>query len=295
MLYQRLCRLNVWLPAVMFSLALAGPAPHAEGAQVARLARAHHDWARFKPGAWVKVRIVEEWLKDGTLHETRTINRKHTLKEVNADSVTLDTEDSIELGGKVYDSPPKKVTLGLHGENVGNAIVRKDRGEGKAEIEGEQIACRLYEYEITNGRTKKAVTIRYSDKVSPYILERECVTTEADEAKPKYRTTRRIIARNMLFKVMAERMPSTFIKRVLQNGSVTTTEIIVHNENVPRGTVAASSKEVDDKGNLIRRSTLELVGYAGMKISKKQAGRAGKAGRNRDGVFTRRAKRSTEK
>ena len=86
-------------------------------AQDVKLARQHHPWARFEPGAWKKVRVVTETLDEaGNVTSTSTTDTTTLLEFVDADTYSLQLEVTVDVAGKRFQTPPQYIEQGYFGE-----------------------------------------------------------------------------------------------------------------------------------------------------------------------------------
>jgi hypothetical protein len=110
-----------------------------------------------------------------------------------------------------------------------------------------------------NGKTN--LTLHYSTTVPPYVLERQCVVTDAEGKGTPSETDTAVIALDMPVRVKGELRDGSYVRTVQKNGKTTVTTLATVVPDVPGGVVSHSSKEVDKNGRLLRRSTLELIDY----------------------------------
>jgi hypothetical protein len=222
-----------------------------------------HPWGLFNPGAWKTVRVVTETLNDqGQTVSTSTTDSKTVLVDLDNDGVTLEIQACIEVAGKRFRAEPQTVKQGFHGELVGPNLHIKGPTDAQVTIEGQKIPCKLEQLEsvVSNGKTE--TKIYYSPTVAPYILKRESVTTDPEGKNVLSETTVDVTALNMPVEVLGEMKNVSQVKTVHNsgNGAVTTWADVL--PEVPGGVVGNSSKETDNTGRLVRRSTLKLIDYS---------------------------------
>ncbi len=246
--------------AVLFATAGTASAQQPTG-----LSWDHHDWGRFRAGSWQKIRVVTEHLSpQGEVVSTTTTEKLTRMVRSNRRAVTLRTTAMMEVAGKQFEAPPHDFLQGNHGEPVGQTVTAKELGETELDVEGRRIACRVRQYEITNAEQTKVVKIYYSDKVAPFILKREEIATAGEGKRNESLVS--VTALGMPHKVLAEILPTSYVKEVHKNGKSTTTTLAVYAQDVPGGMVAYTSRETDSEGRLVRRSTAELVDYGFSRI-----------------------------
>jgi hypothetical protein len=231
-------------------------------AQDAGLSAKLHPWGRFQPGAWKLVRVVTEALDDRAVVTTVSVTEtKTSLVNVDKDGVTLEVEVGIEVAGKQFDGQPQCIKQGFHGELAGPDVQAHAPSDGEVAIEGRKVPCRIQQVESAGSSSKTVTHIYYTDARAPYVLKRESTTTDADGKTVLGETTLEVLALDMPHRVLSELKNAAYVKTVQKHakGSVTTLATTV--ADVPGGVVYHSSKELDNSGRVVRRSTLELVSY----------------------------------
>lgn len=222
----------------------------------------HHPWGGFEPGAWKLVRVVTETLDpDGSLTGTSTTDTRTTLVEAGPDTLTLRQSVTVEVAGKRFEAEPKSVTQGLCGQRPGQAVRFSQPKPAEVVIEQQPVDCRVQRMTI-NGQSTTAVTnVYYSDDIEPHVLRRETVVTNGDGEGLISESTTEVLALNMPFRVLSEIQTTAQLRTVHKHPKGTVVTTTVHSPRVPGGVVAHWSKELDPQGNIIRRSTLELLDY----------------------------------
>ena len=129
------------------------------------------------------------------------------------------------------------------------------------DIEDRRIPCQVLEMEVVADDQKRLTKLYYSEKVAPHLLKKESISTDATGANTLFETMEAVVALDMPQKVKDDILPSSHVKTVRRNAKGSTITIEVHSPVVPGGVVAHTSKELDPKGRVIRRSTLELVDF----------------------------------
>lgn len=228
--------------------------------------RVHDSWARFKPGAWQRVRAVaqtfDESGKPGPRSTTKTST---TLESVDARRVTLRTEASVEIAGKEFDSPPRIVKKGFYGEMNGETAKVTNEGTGSVTIGEQRVPCHIRQVTIEDHSesipSKRVSTVYFSARVAPFELRRETVCTDREGKKLNYRTDAAVIAINLPFRVLTDIQTVSFVRTVHTSSKGKTITVEAHSPSVPGGVVAHWSREMDETGRVVRRSVLELVDY----------------------------------
>jgi hypothetical protein len=246
----------------MLPLALLLAAICAAGAaQEPRLAPTLHPWGRFEPGAWNIVHVVTETLNEqGQVVSTSTTDTKTTLVHVDSDGVTLEVEACMEVAGKRFQVEPQTVKQGFHGETAVSDLKLKDPTDGQFAVEDRKIPCKIQQLEMAGPTGKTSLTLYYST-TPPYLLKRQCLVTDAEGKSTVSETNTDAIVLDMPVRVLDDLRSGNCVKKVHKNGKTTVTTLAVVVGEVPGGVVSHSSKEVDEHGRLLRRSTLALVDY----------------------------------
>jgi hypothetical protein len=153
------------------------------------------------------------------------------------------------------------VKQAFNGETASGDLKTVSSAPGTVQIEDQKIACRVQQLESVGPAGKTVSTIYFSDTLAPYVLRRTSVTTDAEGRSVLGETSVDVVALDMPCKVLSEVKNAAQFRIVQKSpkGAITTWAVTV--PEVPGGVVAHSSKETDVNGRLIRRSTLELVGY----------------------------------
>ncbi|MCE9554660.1 MAG: hypothetical protein K8T91_14990 [Planctomycetes bacterium] len=219
-------------------------------------------WGRFKPGAWQQVRVTVESLDSkGNVTGTTTTDRITTLVGVNPQSVTLELDVTAEVAGKRFDAPLQFITQGCHGEPSGQMTQVRELDPTPSTIEGRTIVCRVREFQISDKDQRRRVVVYYNSDVAPVVLRRRCEASSQDGVKKTVQTDFDVISLNSPQKVLKQVLPAAVVRTVQKtdSASITTTSSIV--TEVPGGIVSSTSQERDSEGRLVRRTSLELVGW----------------------------------
>jgi hypothetical protein len=246
------------LPLVLVLAAFSTPVM----AQQAGVAAKLHPWGRFEPGTWKTVRVVTEMLDEkGQVVSTSTTDTKTTLVNVDSNGVTLEVETCVEVAGKRFQSEPQVIVQGFHGETAGPNPKIKEPVDGELTIESRKIPCKVQEFAIEGANGKTIVTLYFSTTVSPFVLKRTSATVDEEGKNTVSETNTEAIALDMPVRVQGDIRGGAYVRTVHKNAKATVTTLAVVLADVPGGVVSQSSKEVDQNGQLVRRSTLELLDY----------------------------------
>jgi len=223
-----------------------------------------HAWARFGKGAWREVRIITESFDDqGHLTNSNTTDNKTTIEEITPERVTLRVDITVEIAGRRVPSPPQIIKQGYAGENVGQTVAVKPLGTDKLLIEGREIPCESQQIEVLGGLTKEITQVSYAPQAMPVVLKRKSMLIDTANSKTTQETLTEVLSLDMSHRVLDEtELRTAFWERMVQkNDRGTTTTWSIHVPEIPGEVVYHSSKKQDSTGHLVRRSTLELVGY----------------------------------
>ncbi len=223
--------------------------------------RKHHRWARFDPNAWSEVKEEAETFDEGGIVGSSTTETTTTLKAVDLRTVTLETDVTVEVSSKRFDTQPKTVVKGIFGGDNGQSVKIEDAGTGHVTISEQRIPCQIRRLTVNGGSDKRVTTIYFNDKIAPFELRRETVSTDSQEETLNYQTQATVIATGLPYQVLSEIQTVAFVKTVHTSPKGKNVTIEVHCPRVPGGVVAHWSTEFDDSGRVVHRSVLRLVDY----------------------------------
>lgn len=224
--------------------------------------RRTHTWGRFPVGAWKRVRSVSEALdKAGHVTDQNTTETMSTLVKLDRESFTLKVDVAVEVSGKRFEAPPKYVVHGYLGEADGQKVVLKPPTDAQVSVGGNPIASKSRSYEVEGTDWRRVCTVHYTESSFPYLLRRHTLVTHSQSQTPKAETETEVLSVDMPYRVMDELKSTSLVRTIHRQGPQTTVTIEFHAHDVPGGVVGHSSKDTDEAGRVIRRSTLELVDY----------------------------------
>ncbi len=217
-----------------------------------------HPWVRFPVGSWKTVRVTTETLSDGNVVGTSTSRTKTVLVRTDPTSYTLRVETIVDVGGRQLAEEPRIVNkpYQLDEKDVSGKLQKV--GEGWVVVNGRRIPSQISRLIETDRRTRRITTVHYSDQVAPYILRRQ---TETTDGQVKYRSSVDVLAVQMPHRILSSMVTASWIKSVHERPDGTTIVVEVYSPEVPGGVVAHTTKQLDPTGNVVSRSTLELVDY----------------------------------
>jgi hypothetical protein len=222
----------------------------------------HDRWARFDVGAWSRLReVAESFDEEGKLVQISTTETTTRLAAADDQSVTLETNVTVEIAGRRFDAQPELVKKNFLGADEGKTVKVEEVGEGQVTIGEEQIPCRIRRLTVNGGSDTQVTTIYFNDEIAPYELRRETDSTDVATKAVKYQTNVTVIAMNLPFNVLTEIQTVAFIRTLHTAPNKKKMTVEVHCPRVPGGVVGHWSTETDDKGRVVYRSILELADY----------------------------------
>ncbi len=247
-------------------------------AEEAGISARHHSWARFRPGAWKLVRVVTESLDESNhVLSVNVTETKTSLSRIDADGVVLEVEVGVEVAGKQFNGQPQCLKQGFHGELAGGDVKLYPAMAAEISLDGQKIPCRSQQVEVAGPVGRTSVNLFFSDTLAPYVLRRQSKTTDADGTNVLSDTLSEVVAFDMPQRVLGELKNVACIKTVQKTPKGTVTTLAMSSPDVPGGVVSQTTKETDQSGRLLRRSTLELLHYG----SQTETERTGLFGRKR--------------
>jgi hypothetical protein len=231
-------------------------------AQRTWIPREHHAWGRFNEGSWIQVRkITEEFDERGNVKGVSTTETKTTLTRATNTGCTLRLEVTVEVAGKRIAAQPRDVSVGYLGQANGETAVIKLVRTEDLDVGGKSVSCDVFEVTINGADENTVSTIYHSDSLPPFVLKRVTTSTAADGKNPRHQTLVDAVGVEMPYRVLAEIKTAAYIRTVKKHANGSTFTLEVFCADVPGGVVAHTSKDLDEAGRLIRRSTLELLDY----------------------------------
>ena len=250
----RFCAVLVGLSAVW------GPVPGL--AQTSGITAELHPWGRFTKGAWRYTRVVTECFDEhGVLTDTSVTETKTTLQAVGPDGVTLQVEAAAEVAGKQRDAQPQTVKQGLCGEPAGCQPTVRDLGTAELTIDGCRVPCRVEQIESSSSHCQTATKIYYSSTIAPYVLKRETTTTDAESGEVLTQSTTKVLSLDSPCDIPRRRKLAAQVETVSTHPKGSTVTRAMTSTEVPGGVLCHTTEERDASGQLVRRSTLQLVAY----------------------------------
>ncbi|GAB6184967.1 hypothetical protein JCM17478_04690 [Thermopirellula anaerolimosa] len=230
------------------------------GAQ--ELPREIHPWGRFETGAWKIVRGTSESLSESLVGtgEVLTTDSRTTLEGVDDKGVTLRLEVVAEVAGKRFRAEPQTIRQGIYGEPLGDQAQVIELGEQKLTIQGREFPCRVAEVRVQIAAARLNSKLFYTTDGSAMILRRESRKTDL-EGRVLEELTAETVSVDIPCKVGSAMFSGCQIRTVQIFPSGNSTTLAVFVREIPGGIVCQTTKEFDEGGRLVRRTSLELVDY----------------------------------
>jgi hypothetical protein len=226
-----------------------------------RIARQHHPWGRCQVGAWKIVRVTTETFADGGAM-TSVTDTKTTLTGVDENGVTLLYEVVVEiLPGKQIETQPRQIKQDYFGESADHETTLTQLEPVAVTIQGRKTNCRVYQLATRNTTTETVTKVYYSDTVEPYILKRDTVKSDIATGQKVSEAKVDVIATDVPCRVLGALRQCSNVRCVNEHANGTSTTLAVTSSDVPGDVVCHTLKEVDSDGQMVRRSTLELIDY----------------------------------
>ena len=223
-----------------------------------------HPWARFGKGAWRHVQILtQNFDEKGEATDSSLTDNKTTVVELTPDRVTLQVEVTVEVAGQRFPSQPQIIMQGYAGETLGDAVSTKSLDPQTLTIDGREIRCENQQFEIVGGVTREVNLITFAPGFQPAILRRKSSLSDATGNKLLQEVTSEVRTFDMSRLVLDKLhpLPAYLVRLEQKNDRGTTTTWSWHVPEVPGEVVDQCSHKTDTEGRVVRRSTLELVGY----------------------------------
>ena len=228
-----------------------------------------HSWANFAVGSWKRVRISKEVLDaNGKVKSITIQDGKSTLVAVDGDRFTLLEEVTVEVAGKRFPPTSRTIERGLYNESDGQTVTVKPLAAGSVAINRHEYPSQIREITVADKRSVRVTKVHYSPDAMPFFLKRDTICTDPSGETKLYEAAVEVVALDMPHRVLAEIKTSALVKTVHLQGNLTTVTLEVCCADVPGHVVAHAATKENADGQLIERSTLELLEY---EVASKQA------------------------
>jgi hypothetical protein len=221
------------------------------------------DWTRFGVGSWKLVRLYTETVDgDGLVESTSTQEVRLTFDKLEETRYVLKVEVTVEAAGKRFEAVTKYMRRGFHGETNGQHAQVRRKGDAAVEVAGRKIPTEVHEVIVQGKDLRRTQNVFYSPTVPPFVLQRDAVVTDRESKVESYKVNSKVIAIEMPYKVLSQTKTTSFLHTVqeMASGEETIT-FEVYCPDIPGGVISHSAKSLDRNGQVIQRSTLELLDY----------------------------------
>jgi hypothetical protein len=215
------------------------------------------------------VRVTTETFEDGgamaSLTETKT-----TLQAADEEGVTLLIEVAVQVAKKRFETQPYVVKQNYYGELADHKLEISSLEPAKLMIQGREVPCQVYQLDIRNQASQTVTKIYFSEAVEPFILKREAIKSDLETGEKLSETKVDVIATDLPCRILGDNHTCSKVRWVQEHANGTTTTVAETSTDVPGGTVRHNMTEVDATGQIVRRSSLELVDYGYQSDEKKR-------------------------
>ncbi len=227
------------------------------------ISRKFHAWGRFNVGSAKHERITtQSYSPAGKLESTSVTDQKLTLTAVSEDSYTLEIQTTVEVAGSQVQSTTT-LRRGFDdvefSESSEGSATMVAQGISSVLVDEQPLPCELF-VATSLGKIERTVTKLFYSEQPPYLLKAETTRIPLSGGTPS-RTTFDILSFDIPRKVGADLHSSAIGRRVRRHAKGRAVEWSVIVTEIPGGIVSANTKELDNNGNILRRSVLELLDY----------------------------------
>ncbi len=205
------------------------------------------------------MRIVNQTFDEKGL--VNVIDKTTTLMSVEDAGVTLEHDAVHEVGGTRFPRDPEVEKVGFHDVLLSQDPKVKEVGKAEVVVEGRKIECSVLQVDVSGPASKTMTKIYYSANVPPYVLKRESVTSDPAGNNSRTETTIEVMALDMPCKVGAQIQTAAYVRTVMKHARGMRITWAATSKEIPGGVIWHASKDLDETGRVIRRSTLQLVDY----------------------------------
>lgn len=231
-------------------------------ADAIQFGRRIHQWGRFRPGSWVVMRQGMESLDpEGQVVNRSVSETKMTLADADDQALTLKVQSSLEIGGRKLENPPQELRQGPLGDPISVGAVAQELPSEDVTIQGRAIRCEVRRAESVVGPRRQIVTTWVNPNVAPYVLRKITSTVDAASGKTLGETVMEVVSLSTERRVLARNRTVAEVRTVQRHARGQTTTQAICCPEIPGGVVSQTTQEFDAGGQLIRRTSVELVDF----------------------------------
>ena len=255
---------------LLFATGDGAPTPQAVTPVMAvPLTAAEHPWGNFLPNSWCIVQTVTVSNIDGrTVQSSQTV--RTTLKSIDETGITLQREETLNLGGRPVEKPPQIVKYDFFQEPILENVEIRHGNPVKLVIDRRVVPCmvRIYEQQTPGGRL--TTTVWYTPHVYPHVLRVERILRTFPEGENVSGGAGQIIRQSVILVQetsalrgsRGNRRNRTYaLQTVEQTGSITRITDTRASWDVPGGLLESTTRELDAENREVRRSVSRMTNY----------------------------------
>ncbi len=224
----------------------------------------HNAWARFRRGSWRTERVVTETFDEhGEVVNSTEMTTTTELRRANRRSIVLHEEQTLKNSGREFFVRRQDVEEDFLGRLVGESSEFEDHGPTTVSIDGRTIDCRLLTQTTTDRIVRKTEQVYYSQDASPFVLKLVSRLVDRQSDKTVSTTTHEVEKLDREMRVIGVTVDTSRARTFTTDQRGTTETEIVFSMAIPGGVVSEITTEKNAAGDLVRRTTVELLAAGG--------------------------------
>ncbi|GHT12294.1 hypothetical protein FACS1894170_06920 [Planctomycetales bacterium] len=243
------------LHSVLYTLLLAAPVENV-------LTETEHPWGTFGNGSYTVTQTkITTYSADAPVRSTQTI--KTVLVSVEDDGVTLQVNESLQLGEKTINKEPHTIRSDFWQEPILQDVKISTGKPLKLVIGKKTVPCetRIYEQKVQGGI--KTTTVWWNRYFFPYILRTERVlrtTTDVSKEKSAGEIVRQSVT--VVVDVSGSSSRRKYqLRTTEQSGKITKRVDTLCSNTIPGGIGYSITTETDETGKIVRKSQTNIQEY----------------------------------
>ena len=233
-----------------------------------QLPAAQHAWARFQPGAWRETETITETFDEtGHVVSRSVTTQKEVLQTVAEGKYVLDTQATVDLGGKRIVGEINARALHLETDGAGLVVGSRRLDDQSLQLAGLAVECQVWEIRYRDGTHILTDIIHYQAERFPFILRRETLSkvdsSKVDSKKDVIEAVRRseVAASTVPYFVGDQMLDCCCWRSFRHRTKGETQRVAFASSAVPGGEVAVWSTDSDALGKRVRWSVTKLLAY----------------------------------